>query len=438
MASAARRHGQSRGPKSSYTPCDLTQDLTQQLLQRSDYSVTPPPPSDVNQPDRASPKTSHRANTTILTRLASMQDGKTHSGVDYVWPTKILRPTHSVQIVYLDLNHWIALARAHNDRTRGGAAGTALDACIRARDSQKAIFPISALTYYELAKIGQDNRRRDLRTVIELLSEYSVIVSPVKVIEREVDAALEARYGSSSAELEPVQYIDRGWVSALGAEDYADEMATIRAREVERVARVTPEGAGLFAEVFDNFQSFKERAILDGPSSTGDQSSMTPYVQVDKIAEVMNARLKQEESLRDAFNQNPNCRRGRIRDYVMTRSVKDDFLPIMAGQLAKRGIVGDELFESRDRMRETFDSMPTCDVVVTIKTMYHRDGAHRWSINDMYDIDALSAAMPYCDVVLTDREVASQANNSQLASRLNTIVSHDLGSLSEFLEERAD
>lgn len=367
-----------------------------------------------------------------------MQDGKAHSGVDYVWPTKILRPTHSVQIVYLDLNHWIALARAHKDRTHGGEAGVALDACIRARDSQRAIFPISALTYYELAKIGQDNRRRDLRMVIEHLSEYSVIVSPIKVSEREVEAVLDARYGSSPAALEPVQYIGRGWISALGAEDYAQEIATIRARELERVARVTPDGAEWFAEMFDSFQSFKERAIIDGPSSKAERSSMIPYVQVDDVADVMSARLKQEESLRDAFNQNPNCRKGRIRDYVMTRSVKDDILPTVVGQLAKRGVVDTELFGSRDRVREVFDSMPSCDVMVTIKTMYHRNSAHMWSTNDIYDIDALSMAMPYCDVVLTDRAVTAQANSSQLASRLNTIVSHELESLSEILEDRTD
>ena len=121
----------------------------------------------------------------------------------------------------------------------------------------------------------------------------------------------------------------------------------------------------------------------------------------------------------------------------MARSVKDDFLPIMCHQLAERGIVGDELFETREAVRELFDSMPSCDVMVTIKTVYHRDASHLWSINDIYDIDALSAAMPYCDLVLTDKAVASQANASGLAGRLETRVTHKQASLLEFLQECA-
>ena len=41
--------------------------------------------------------------------------------VDYVWPTKITRPSSDVKLVYLDLNQWIGLAKAatgHKDGPR--------------------------------------------------------------------------------------------------------------------------------------------------------------------------------------------------------------------------------------------------------------------------------------------------------------------------------
>ncbi|MYC46387.1 MAG: hypothetical protein F4X49_12745 [Acidimicrobiia bacterium] len=285
-----------------------------------------------------------------------------------------------------------------------------------------------------MAKIRQEYQRYDLRQVVELLSEYRVVVSPVQVIDREIEAVLDKSYGPNVPGLDPVQYIDRGWVRALGAEDYAADIEAIRAREVDRIASLAPDGVELFEEIFQGFQFFKERAILDGPNWAARRESLVPYVQVADIARIMDARLKQELSLRDAFDLNPSCRRGRIRDYVMTRSVKDDYMPIMAVQLARRGRDGLEFYETRERMRELFDSMPGCDAMVTLKTMYHRNVEHRWAINDIYDIDALSVAMPYCDIVLTDGAVANQANTSQLADRLDVVVSNQLDSLWEILD----
>ena len=38
--------------------------------------------------------------------------------------------------------------------------------------------------------------------------------------------------------------------------------------------------------------------------------------------------------------------------------------------------------------RRAFDSMPSLDVAVTLKTALHRDSEHRWTTNDIQDIDA--------------------------------------------------
>lgn len=57
-----------------------------------------------------------------------------------------------------------------------------------------------------------------------------------------------------------------------------------------------------------------------------------------------------------------------------------------------------------------------------MKTSYHRDPNHRWTVNDIHDIDALGLTIPYCDVVATDRAAAGHANQSGLADRFGTAV----------------
>lgn len=73
-------------------------------------------------------------------------------------------------------------------------------------------------------------------------------------------------------------------------------------------------------------------------------------------------------------------------------------------------------------MRRAMDSMPNFDVAVSIKTAYHRNPEHSWTANDIHDIDALGSAVPYCDIVVTDKAIASTVNQSGAADRLGCTV----------------
>jgi len=77
--------------------------------------------------------------------------------------------------------------------------------------------------------------------------------------------------------------------------------------------------------------------------------------------------------------------------------------------------------------------MPSFDVAVSLKTSYHRDPNHRWTTNDLHDIDALGSALPYCDVVVTDKAVAEHARRTGLDDRLQTTVLSNLTDLIQHL-----
>jgi hypothetical protein len=78
------------------------------------------------------------------------------------------------------------------------------------------------------------------------------------------------------------------------------------------------------------------------------------------------------------------------------------------------------------------NSMPSFDVSVTIKTAYHRDPMHRWTTNDIAEIDAVGSTLPYCDIVVTDKAVASHIERTKLSERLGTIV---LSRLSDLVQQ---
>ncbi|MFN6122072.1 MAG: hypothetical protein ACK5CE_20890 [Actinomycetes bacterium] len=83
--------------------------------------------------------------------------------------------------------------------------------------------------------------------------------------------------------------------------------------------------------------------------------------------------------------------------------------------------------------RAVFDAMPSFDVAVSLKASYHSDGNHRWTTNDIHDLDALGSTVPYCDIVVTDKAVASHLRRTGVAERLGTIVLSSLSDLAATL-----
>jgi hypothetical protein len=126
----------------------------------------------------------------------------------------------------------------------------------------------------------------------------------------------------------------------------------------------------------------------------------------------------------------PGWRQGRIRDVIAAREVYIEINEILFRSLADRGVGLDDVFGAPEVTRRVMDSMPSFDVAVSIKTSYHQDPMHRWTTNDIHDIDALGSTVPYCDIVVTDKAVASHIHRTGLDKRLGTVV---LARLSDLL-----
>ena len=102
-------------------------------------------------------------------------------------------------------------------------------------------------------------------------------------------------------------------------------------------------------------------------------------------------------------------RHGRLRDVILTRHLFFELNEMLFRQLRRRGRQLDDLGQTLDERRAFFLRMPSQRVVIELRTSYHRDAHHRWTTNDLHDIDAMSLALPYCDVVLADAATRSHA-----------------------------
>ncbi len=184
--------------------------------------------------------------------------------VPYVWPRTLRVPQRPPTVVYLDLNHWISLSKAHSGHSEGPAYSAALDACTRAARDGRATFPLSGTTFIEINKIASYRQRRDLREVIERVSAFAVVTSRSVVAAHEFEEMLDRLVGPSVDPVNLMDYLDWGVARAFGT---SGELQILSDGVVvtEQARRDFPEGPEAFDRRVTFAQVELQRSVLDGP-----------------------------------------------------------------------------------------------------------------------------------------------------------------------------
>ena len=363
--------------------------------------------------------------------------------VDYAWPA-VFRPSYDIKLVYLDLNQWIELAKAATGNKDGARHLAALEAARGSKAAGTAIFPLSGTHYMELAGIGNYRHRCDVADVMEELSGFATILSRAVLIRVEVEAALTARFGPRPDPLAQLTLLNFGVGPAFGMVGglrFRDGAG----RDVTEEARLEdPRGPEAFDEALRLANLKLEREMLRGPSP-GEAEELRktggwdPLVARKIATERAESEQAQVENLNTAVDGRL-FRRTRLRDVFSGRHFLIDLNePTVQGLNARRIRLEDafpppleDLDEPTDARRFS-DSMPSTDVFVTLMTEMHRNPQRTWTRNDIFDIDALSVGVPYCDAVLCDNDKARMLNLRKVGERLGTRITSRLAELPDIL-----
>jgi hypothetical protein len=95
------------------------------------------------------------------------------------------------------------------------------------------------------------------------------------------------------------------------------------------------------------------------------------------------------------------------------------------------GIAGGDV----EAVRRFTDAMPSADVYISLVTAAHSNRQTKWLPNDIFDIDALNVAVPYCDIVVSERHAIHVLKAAGVAKRLETRVLTTLEQLTQFLAD---
>jgi sugar/nucleoside kinase (ribokinase family) len=126
-----------------------------------------------------------------------------------VWPRLLELPSEDVNLVYLDLNHWISFAQASTGHSSGVSFVRTLEACRAAKSAGSAVFVLSAIHYMEMNKIKDPSQRRAIADVMEDLTGFASLMDRVVVTNLELDAMLD-RFAQQPSPLSRIHLLGKG------------------------------------------------------------------------------------------------------------------------------------------------------------------------------------------------------------------------------------
>jgi hypothetical protein len=362
-----------------------------------------------------------------------LSEGADRTDAGYVWPKTLRLPPRPPKLVYLDLNHWIGLAKALAGHEDGRGYVEVLTSVLSAVERKAAVFPISDSIYFEVSKIQQHRQRRDLREVIEKVSGYMVVTSRSVISTHEIEALLDRAVGPNPNPINTMDYLDWGVARAFGMVG-GFRIKTGSGEDVTAKVRLQhPAGPAAFDRVLADAELDLNRRMIEGPTAEEEPELHRLGWDPRGALDILKRRAEAEIDQVRRFDSDSRWRRGRIRDVVAAREMLIEINEALFRAFSERGARLETVLPQPRDVRRAMDSMPSFDVAVSLRAAYHRNPRHRWTPNDIVDIDALGSTLPYCDIVATDTAAASHVRRTRLAERLDTIVLSRLVELLEYI-----
>ncbi|WP_280478866.1 hypothetical protein [Nocardia asiatica] len=319
--------------------------------------------------------------------------------------------------IYLDQAEWIDLSKCRAGRRDGDRFRDVYAVASEAVRGGHASFVLSCAHYYETHHRAGARSRAELADTMAELSQFHTLAPPMVVVPAEIEEFLTGRPVT-----EQVNLFGVGIEHAFDA-DFGFNAPTTKFDRVPSELR---------SEAKRRASWLIERTMLAG------QSTLVPGLDqrvLDTARTLKNASQKfvdSQNAVADYITANKIRHPDRLADVVAASEIADFIDPLLAG-CNRNGIDAQSLLQNRDSMQKLLRGLPSRWVTSELRRARLRNPQKAWEKNDLNDLLALSTAVPYCDVVVTENEWVHHLTQLGLADRYGTIVLADLTELTDVL-----
>lgn len=314
-------------------------------------------------------------------------------------------------IAYLDQNHWIYLAKDYWGKPHKPAHRGLAERLLASAMSDRVRLPLSVIHFIEHLRAESGPRRRRLAEVFDLFNCCWHMASWSNVLPTEVHHAIAETFSVEPLIPKP-ELFGKGFLFGLGPKERA---VLLEGRTEEQLNRlesiVTLPGAVLDLLTFPNEL---RRGRLNA-----------------RITESGSANAAAAEVMRSQRKSYPTTvhRKAQYAEYT------HHHLELIAVAMQELGLPKGDFFTLSLQQLCTFWSrVPSLDVDCELTIYRDRQWSRSVDANDVRDIGHLALAVPYCDVVVTERFWARALSETGLAEKYRTAICTDLTELMKTIE----
>lgn len=331
-----------------------------------------------------------------------------------IWPTELRVPERPPPLIHLDLAQWIRFGRVVQGRGEPAYADL-LEVLRGAVQASRIQVVLSGAQFSEVIKIKDPAQRRALTAVIEELTDFTYLTSHADVLQLELQATLDNLTGTKGLGWTPINLLGKSALNVMGR---VGGLQIMEGGE-DVTARFLADDPS-WAERLAEMNRIAERMLLHGPDDVEAAELRADGYQPERLEQ----QVADNATLEAAWSkQIEKYRRTHLtRDLVIARYLHLELLDMLVREQMARGIQVDDIFTTPEGGARFLMSMPSSAVVVSMKAQYHQDPNRVWTPNDLYDIDALALAIPYCDIVFADASARDAALRRGLDKHFNTFL----------------
>ncbi|MGU3294853.1 hypothetical protein [Williamsia sp. M5A3_1d] len=317
---------------------------------------------------------------------------------------------------YLDQSEWIALTKCRVGKPDGDRYTDVLDLARAAVERGQVSFILSCAHYYETQRRGTGRSRGELGETMAELTKFHAIAAVQKIVPAEIREYLTGDPLRSQINLFGV-----GFKHAFGT-----DLDLVAGFEVMNEDALPP---AVRAKVKARIRNKVEEFILAAPEEAPD-AARKMLETASQIHASSQGFADGQATLGKAIIEQKL--RGRLDDVAVMSELADIFDPLIAecdrSEVDLGGLIG-----SKEAQYDLLRGIPSRWVMSELRRVRLRNPQQPWTRNDLNDLLFLSTAVPYCDVVVTERQWAMHINQLGLAEQHDTTVLHDLTDLTEVL-----
>lgn len=322
--------------------------------------------------------------------------------------------------VYLDQNKWIDLARANYNRSDGKKFKIVLDVINKSIRNDQIILPISTWHIVETQNDPNASRRKRLAKVMATLSQGWALSSSdeIKDIEAQISAANIFNFNPPDLPRIFGKGIHFAWDI-----------------EIDEILHKTFPN---ISNAQDKIRKYKEflstplgvETILLQPSEVSLRNAREKYISILDSFQV------ESEHFRNQFESTNRSRN--FHKVIFMVNVLEVLNSYLNNACACHGRTLDDIKTMGDEVVIKFlHGIPSLDVELELIPRRNVNWNKKVSRNDLADIAFLQTAIPYCDIVVTEKSWKHHIIQSGLDTKYKTIVLDDLCDLEQHIDEKA-